>query len=137
MESEKFAAGILHDLCRAFDFVNHDIFLDKLQWYRICAVVVRWFMIYLRGSVQFVKIGFKTGSSVSLAHLCHLPVERSVPQNSILCPALFLIFVNDITHFLFQFNIVMYAGDINAVLFGPSVREAEKISNILLQNINE
>ena len=44
------------DLKQAFDTVDHDILLDKLDKYGMDADTVRWFESYLRGHTQATKV---------------------------------------------------------------------------------
>lgn len=44
------------DLKRGFDFVNADIFLEKIEGYRSDGTVKKWFEIYLEERKQKVKI---------------------------------------------------------------------------------
>jgi len=71
------AARILLDLSAAFDKVDYEILLQRLQTtYSIGDVTHRWFRSYLLGQSQYVRIGTSRSSVIDL--IC------SVPQRSVL-----------------------------------------------------
>jgi len=73
------AALILSDLSAAFDTVDYEILLRRLQsTYSISDVAHRWFRSYLLGRSQYVGIGTSCSSVIDL--IC------SVPQGSVLGP---------------------------------------------------
>ena len=82
------SCGIFIDLQKAFDTVNHDILLKKLDYYGFRGVINDWFRSYLSGRSQKVTINGFLSKSQKLPH--------GVPRGSVLGPILILIYINDL-----------------------------------------
>ena len=90
---------------KAFDTVNHNILLSKLDHYGIRLSAKDWFSSYLSKRQQYVSYN---GQKSSLS-----PIGCGVPQGSILGPLLFLIYINDIVHSSRYLKFVLFADDSN------------------------
>ena len=97
--------GIFVDFSKAFDTINHDILLSKLEFYRFSPTALNWFKSYLSNRSQFVQIG-NTESS-------RKPISCGVPQGSILGPLLFILFINDLSQSSSLFSYILFADDTN------------------------
>ena len=87
-DQKKVAIATFMDLSKAFDCVNHNILLSKLKRYGIHENALQWINSYLLDREHFV--------SWNQMHSPPLNLNIGVPQDSILWPLLFLIYINGI-----------------------------------------
>ena len=86
--------GIICDLAKAFDYVNHEILLVHLQFYGIPDVAEDWFRCYVRNRRQKVEVT-SPNSTKNLFSACGR-LKHGVLRGSILVSLLFTICINDL-----------------------------------------
>ena len=89
IEDRDYPCGIFLDFSKAFDTVNHNILLSKLEFYGIRGVFKDLFTSYLRNRMQMMSLA-SVNSDIQT-------VCCGVPQGSVLGPLLFLIILMTFT----------------------------------------
>ena len=129
IEDNKFTIGIFLDFSKAFDTVNHEILLRKLDVYGVRGVANDWVRSYLSNRKQFVTVnGVKSKT---------MTIECGVPQGSILGPLLFLVYINDLATISTSMEMIMFADDSNFFATGENIEELTEKINLEINNITD
>ena len=107
IDKKKVSLLLLLDLSKAFDSVSHRILIDKCKKLNVDP---RWFQSYLSNRCQSVRIDNVTSTPREILY--------GVPQGSILGSILFIIFVNDMSEFIKDCLLMLYADDTQLLLTG-------------------
>lgn len=112
LNNHKSIISIFIDFSKAFDTVDPNILVDKLQHYGIRGCVQKWFKSYLTGRSQFTSYN-NSKSTIK-------PIQLGVPQGSILGPILFLLYINDICYASTALSTIQFADDSTLYMIGDN-----------------
>ena len=128
LDNQHHSLGIFLDLSKAFDTLNHDILLNKLNAYGIRGLANSWIKNYLSGRKQFVVYNNTTS--------IHTDITCGVPQGSILGPLLFLLYINDLPLSSTNAHFIIFADDTNILFSHKDPLQLEKLINFELTKIS-
>ena len=129
LDSGQVTCGIFVDFQKAFDTVNHEILLKKLEHYGFRGVINDWFRSYLTDRKQKVVINGFESRSRTMAH--------GVPQGSVLGPILFLIYINDLHKCIKYSKTYHFADDTNLLNISKDYKTLQRRVNYDLFSLHK
>jgi hypothetical protein len=130
LNNKLLVGGIFCDLQKAFDCVNYDILLSKMEFYGISGKANSLIKSYLHGRRQRTLVDYDSKKYYSEWD----SVTDGVPQGSILSPLLFLLYGNDIPNVTSDiFNPLLYADDTSLIITNSNSQMFENINTAILQ----
>ena len=121
IDNNLYTCGVFIDFSKAFDTVNHEILLKKLESYAIRGMPLKWFTSYLNNRQQYVAIGHT--ESPRQAMTC------GIPQGSTLGPLLFLLYINDLPNCSENLTFRIFADDTNLFASARDLKNLETLIN--------
>ena len=129
MDGKLYNLVVFLDLKKAFDAVNHEILLRKLELYGVTGCALALIQSYLCDRTQECQLADKLSSERN--------VKCGIPQGSILGPLLFLIYINGLPECLNQATSRLFADDTNLTVAGETIEEVELAMKNDLARIKE
>ena len=131
LRKKKHVMGIFIDLSKAFDTLDHEILLKKLEQCGIRGTAHNLIRSYLSGREQQTSVLGELSTSSKIIY--------GVPQGSVLGPLLFLLYINDIINSIndhTNVKIVLYADDTNIFIISDDRKSGMTKANAILNDIN-
>ena len=128
IEKSKSTIGVFIDLKKAFDTIDHNILIKKLEFYGIRGIANDWICSYLSNRFQHVLINDCCSSN--------LKITCGIPQGSIIGPTLFILYINDICNVSSILKLILFADDTNIFYSGKDVNNVCHIMTEELRKIN-
>ena len=127
-ESNEYTIGIFLDLKKAFDTVNHQILIDKSDFYGIRGIPLAWLTSYVDNRQQYFMVNGHVSSNNT--------VVWGVPQGSFLGPLLFLLHINDLFLSSNYLSFILFADDTNIFLRHKDLATLTRMVNQELSHVS-
>ena len=106
--AKQHSCALFLDLSKAFDTLNHEILLGKLDKYGICGICNTWFRSYLKDRKLQCKINTAENRTIK-SDLYN--ITYGTAQGSCLGPLLFILFTNDIHLLPIYSRLILFVDD--------------------------
>ena len=119
LDTGQIVVGVFLDLKKTFDMVHHDI--EEIYAYGIRGNINNWFKSYFKYRKQYVFLYNNIPSDIG-------NITHGVPQESILGPLLFILYMNNFSRTSNLLFSILYADETNIFIEGT---EYHKVINTL------
>jgi hypothetical protein len=108
--------GIFCDLQKAFNFMDHKILMNKLEFYGIEGKLKTLIASYL--TARYQKVTLNNNNNNNSASKWEM-IKNGVPQGSVLGPLFFLLYIHDLPKVITKNNsMVLFADDTSSLITG-------------------
>ena len=111
-----YTLALFYDLSKAFDCVNHEVLLAKLEKYGFNTLSRKLVESYLSDRCQYASVSGKSSANRAIRH--------GVPQGSVLGPILFLIYNNDLPNCSSLSKFTLFVDNTTEVLQGTCIKKS-------------
>lgn len=116
LDNTKHVLVVFIDYSKAFDTLNHDVLIDKLDDCGIRGPLLDWCIDYLKRRSYHVKINDNLGEKME--------VTEGTAQGSVLGPLHYLTYVNDLPNLIKQCELFQFADDTCLVAADSNIQKA-------------
>jgi retron-type reverse transcriptase len=123
LDNKQLAFGIFLELSKAFDVINHNLLLAKLEPYGLRGISHVWMRSYLTERSQFVEIHYMEQKTAKMKTVTSSlkAIKYGVPKGSVLGPLLFLLFIYDLPQVIQGAEVVLFADDTNILITAKNI----------------
>ena len=122
LDNDQFVCGVFINLQKEYNTVDHKTLLSKIK-----GIPYEWFKSYLPNRQQFTAVNNQSSELSSN--------EFGVPEDSILGPLLFLIYINDLSKAIKFSSLQHFADDTSILYISLSLKVVNKKINHDLSNL--
>lgn len=129
IDKNNYVLAVFLDFKRAFETINRDTLIKKMNKMGFKGTVLKWFQSYLHNRTQTVK--FKNSTSDCIV------INNGVPQGTVLGPFLFLLYINDIVKTVKYTKIELFADDTMIYICGPNISQLQDYINYDINSLSK
>ena len=124
LNKNNYSIAVFIDFSKAFDTIDHEIFIDKLERYGVRGLPLQLIRSYLKDRTYRIRVR----NVLSSEYICNI----GTPQGSVLAPLFFLIYINDMPKFLENTHAILFADDTTLCFNNDCLNSAISMCNIEL-----